>query len=235
MLTVLTTDSFADWFSALEEDAAEDVATTIELIERSEPTTVAAGSRESLLWYEYTDGLEEASTLMGPLRLFGGHIEEWCAYLDYARRVVRALEGKRFRARLASLGSTDATKVLAIVKEIERLTGPRLRISVISGSAAALSAQEDLRRLYFEALAIAGIDVSDPLADPRALREVARRNAREPYRLLYGVDVSRGAALFVLGESLDRRFYGDSVRRAERSWRDYLTGSLATTVPHQGR
>jgi hypothetical protein len=43
---------------------------------------------------------------------------------------------------------------------------------------------------------------------------------------LYGVHVEQKTALFVLGEWLDRSFYGDSVRRAERMWKQFLDGQL---------
>jgi len=49
--------------------------------------------------------------------------------------------------------------------------------------------------------------------------------------LLYGVDVKGEKALFALGEWLDRSFYGDSVRRAERMWRAFLDGHLRTVEP----
>ena len=35
-------------------------------------------------------------------------------------------------------------------------------------------------------------------------------------------------ALVAVGEFLDREFYGDSVRRAERMWKEFLDGDLRT-------
>ena len=55
------------------------------------------------------------------------------------------------------------------------------------------------------------------------------------FRLLYGVDVERKTALIVLGEWLDRSFYGDSVRRAELMWKQYLEGRLTAAQPVQLR
>jgi hypothetical protein len=39
----------------------------------------------------------------------------------------------------------------------------------------------------------------------------------------------------VLGEPLDRCFYGDSVRRAERTWQEFLNGELRATQPARAR
>jgi hypothetical protein len=55
------------------------------------------------------------------------------------------------------------------------------------------------------------------------------------FRLLYGVHAERETALFVLGEWLDRNFYGDSVRRAERMWKSFLDGELRAVEPAQLR
>jgi len=48
------------------------------------------------------------------------------------------------------------------------------------------------------------------------------------------VHVERNIALFVLGEWLDRSFYGDSVRRAERSWKQFLDGDLRAGPSNSG-
>jgi hypothetical protein len=53
MLQLLTTDAFADWFAALDDRAAEDVATALDVVERLEPAQAPPASRKSLLWYEH--------------------------------------------------------------------------------------------------------------------------------------------------------------------------------------
>ena len=61
-----------------------------------------------------------------------------------------------------------------------------------------------------------GFVVKDVPAHSLALREISQR-VRTPFRLLYGVHAERETALIVLGEHLDRSFYGDGVRRASGS------------------
>ena len=68
-----------------------------------------------------------------------------------------------------------------------------------------------------------------------ALRELSRRRPGPGFRVLYGVNAERETALFVLGERLDRSFYGDSVRRAERMWKQFLEGTLRAIEPAQLR
>jgi hypothetical protein len=69
--------------------------------------------------------------------------------------------------------------------------------------------------------------VVDVPAHSPALREILLRAPPPGFRLLYGVDSRKNRALVVLGEALDRSFYGDSVRRAERLWQEFLNGELS--------
>jgi hypothetical protein len=82
-----------------------------------------------------------------------------------------------------------------------------------------------LRRAFHEVLAAAGLDVME-LHDPASgLREITLRQLTPALRLLYGIDVPRKRVLVLLGEPLTRAYYGDSVRFAERRFREYMQGS----------
>jgi hypothetical protein len=240
MLKPLTTDEFAQWFSALDDQAAEDVATAIDVVERLGPGQIAPGSRESLLWYEHpmVSGVLPEGSLAYDL-------EAWGSFRDYARQILEKLESARFMARLSALGARQAAEVLRLMREIQRAADPRLRWALklagapLGGMVRVLpsDASAEVRRLYFEALAAAGFKVEDVSGHSLALRELApgrvcrsgsRRSSTFSFRLLYGVDVKRELALFVLGERLDRSYYGDSVRRAERAWQQFLEGSLGS-------
>ncbi len=89
--------------------------------------------------------------------------------------------------------------------------------------------------MYFAALEAAGFELTDVPAHSLALREMSRRLPAPGFRVLYGVSSERETALFVLGERLDRSFYGDSVRRAESMWKQFLDGTLRATEPAQLR
>jgi hypothetical protein len=238
MLHMLTTDAFAEWFAALDDQAAEDVATALDVIERLGPAEAPPGSRESVLWYEHpiVTRFEAGDSLTWD-------VEAWGCFRDYAKQVLRALESARFASRLECLGPKEAAAFLAAVREIKRATNPSLRWTLkLSGDPFGLAARvrpedacSEVRRLYFAALEAAGFTATDVPAHSLALREFSRRTPAPAFRLLYGVDVARETALVVLGEWLDRSFYGDSVRRAERMWSQFLGGHLRAVQPAQPR
>jgi hypothetical protein len=210
VLQILTTEEFAAWFEGLGDEHAEDVATAIDVVEQLGPTRAPPGSRESLLWYEHPD----VSRFGGSASL-AWELEDWGAFRDYAHQILAKLESPRFAARLARLDSGDARRVLASIREIKRASDPRFRWRLtLNGDPRTLAAGmrpedacEALRRTYFAALETAGYRAP-------------------PFPLLYGVHPERETALFVLGEWLDRSFYGDSVRRAEKAWKQFLDGTL---------
>lgn len=228
MLQPLTSEQFAEWFDALDEPAAEDVATAIEVVERLGPTRAPPGSSELLLWYEHPALARVISDSLN------WDLEAWGSFRGYAGQILEKLESARFLARLSSLGAGQAAEVLRLTKEIQRASDPRLRWALKLAGDPLGAAREvrperacaEVRRLYLATLDAAGFKVEDVPAHSLALRELSRRSSAFPFRLLYGVDIKRELALFVLGERLDRAYYGDSVRRAERTWQRFLDGSL---------
>lgn len=236
MLELFTTEAFAEWFSVLTDDDAEDVATALEVIERIGPEQAPPGSRESLLWYE------DASVTDFGLAI-AWDLEAWGSFREYVQRVLMELAAPRFSRRLARLGTSEAQTVAHAISRIRHTADPRRRWALkLAGDprgAAALVQPEnacaEVRRLYFEALEAAGFAVTDVPAHSRALREFSRRSPAPAFRLLYGVHVERKTALVVLGEWLDRSYYGDSVRRAERLWQSFLNGELGELEPLQLR
>jgi hypothetical protein len=227
VLRLLTTDDFAQWYAALGDPAAEDVATALEVVAQLGPAQAAPGSRESLLWYEHPALL----SLPGPGSI-AWELEDWGDFREYAHQILRAIESPRFTARLMRLLPGEAARVFESIEQLKRMADPRSRwTSKIRAAGAAdearpHDARAELRRIYFDVLAAAGFELTDLPAHSLALREVSRRTPAPGFRLLYGVDAERERALFVVGEWLDRSYYGDSVRRAERLWKRFLAGEL---------
>jgi hypothetical protein len=228
MLKILTSDAFAEWFTALDDKSAEEVATALDVVEQLGPAEAPPESRESLLWYEHPS--VSTFSLCDSL---AWELEAWGAFRDYAKKVLAVLESPRFVSRLARLGAEEANRVLSTVRAIQRATDPRarwtlklhvgpLRVSPVRAE----EARAEVRRKFFDALDAAGFKVEDVPAHSLALRELSRRVPGPAFRLLYGVDERRELALFVLGERLDHSFYGDSVRRADKMWRQFLEGEL---------
>jgi hypothetical protein len=250
---LLTTDEFAGWFTALDAPAAEDVATTLEVIAQLGTEKEAPGSSEWLTWYEHPSlsarsPLHHHSFVDPAVRRF---FDEWGAFNGYARRVVKHLESPPFVARLGGLAPRDAaavTDAVARIKkvvsrrwlalsdyQIRRRLGTRPLTPRDAEELARFHDVEEIRGAYLAALAAAGFAVVDVPAHSPALREIALRAPPPGFRLLYGVDSRRNRGLVVLGEELDRSFYGDSVRRAERLWQEFLNGELPKTHPAKAR
>jgi hypothetical protein len=255
MLELLTTDAFAGWFSSLEEGPAEDVAATLDVIVQLGTRTEAPASSEWLLWYEHPlmaqrqSGAGSRPPIPEALLKFG---QDWGAFKGYVSRVVKHLESASFASHLARLTSAEAAAVAAAVARIRRASASRTQASasvqrsamaVVSGRATgadvnALVGWADLsevREAYLAALAAAGFAVADVPAHSAALREVTLRTKGPGLRLLYGIDVARNRGLVVLGEWLDRTFYGDAVRLAEAQWRQFLGGEPVATQPASAR
>jgi hypothetical protein len=73
-----------------------------------------------------------------------------------------------------------------------------------------------------ELLRLAGLNPNLFFDDQTRLRELVVGEGPARSRLICGVDVPRRRIIAILGERLDRRYYGDSVKFAEAYFRDYL-------------
>jgi len=135
--------------------------------------------------------------------------------------VVRQLESAGFGKRFERLSIPDSRRALVLMKLIRRQAGPAALVMRMRGARAA-ELEQDLRRAYAELIALLGSEVS-PATDG-ALRELAVTSGETRLRILFGLDFPRQQGLLVLGERLDRRFYGDSIRRALRQWERFQSG-----------
>jgi hypothetical protein len=255
MLQLLTTEAFADWFKALSAGPAEDVAATLEVIVGLGTRADAPGSTDWLLWYEHPSlsqrrPLPEPKDVMSPEVL--QFAQDWGAFNGYVRRVTKHLESAQFRAHLSRLAPAEAAAVAKAVERIRWIGKARLlavsdhhakypiyaRRSIPSHhleSLVRLADVSEVRDAYLSALAAAGFEVADLPAQTSVLREITLRSTPPGLRLLYGIDAEKNRGLVVLGEWLDRSFYGDAVRRAEALWAQFLGGDPLPTQPAGAR
>jgi hypothetical protein len=253
MLKLLTTDAFATWFSALPAGPAEDVAATLEVIVQLGTGTEAPGSSEWLLWYEHPllsqrRPMPDISERFSPE--FVRFTQEWGRFAGYVKRVIKHLESPQFVARLPRLSAKDAAAVAEAVARLRKLSWARAMarsefqmkhirpMTFDAAAAAALAPFADVseaREAYFAALAAAGFEVIDVPQHTAALREISLRSTAPGLRLLYGIDAPKNRGLVVVGEWLDRSFYGDTVRKAEALWGQFLEGHPLSTQPAGAR
>jgi hypothetical protein len=249
-MELLTTDAFATWFSSLDAAPAEDVAATLEVIVELGTRTEAPGSSELLLWYEHP--LLSQRPLPSYTERFRPELvkfmQDWQQAAGYVKRVIKHLESPQLTARLARLSPKDAAEITDAVKRIRRMTTMRglalsdfqvkHRISPLraltafeSQKLASFADVSEIRDAYFATLAAAGFEVQDVAPSPGVLREISLRSTPPGLRILYGIDETKNRGLVVLGEWLDRSFYGDSVRRAEAVWARFLGGEPLSVHP----
>jgi hypothetical protein len=224
MLEMRTTDEFAAWFDALPDGPAEDVATALELVEKLGPERIAPGSSEWLLWYEHPEAPELVV------------LDDWADFRDEAKEMVEKLESPAFAQKLRVLPGEDARRVMLAVETIKMASSARRRglamvVAEIAKRRGGLDAFATMREAYQTVAAATGLAVGQGAVHSSALRELTVRSPASRLRILYGVDVSRAVALVVIGEPLDRSFYGDSVRRAERVWQQFLRSNIETRDP----
>jgi hypothetical protein len=237
MLELLTTEAFATWFSELAAGPAEDVAATLEVIVQLGTRTEAPGSSEWLLWYEHPSVAQRQRPFPELPPEVVKFSQDWGHFNGYVRRVTKHLESKAFCARLASLSPGDAAAVSTALERLRRIARTRHLASLEllvrrrgspsparHAAIAGLTDVSEVREAYFAALAAAGFEVADLPPSSAALREISLRSTAPGLRLLYGIDAPRNRGLVVLGEWLDRSFYGDAVRRAEALWGQFLEG-----------
>jgi hypothetical protein len=233
MLEIRTTDEFAAWFAALEDGPAEDVATALTTIEKLGPVQAAPGSTEWLLWYDHLDAPDFVA------------FDDWTAFHDAAKEVVSYIEAPAFARKLYALPRERAGRILLAIEQLKTATavGRRGLAMMVAGAAARAGHLVDpyarLRQAYQTVAGAAGLEVSELPLNSSALRELTvlssaadiRRERPSRHRILYGVDLRREVALVVLGERLDRNFYGDTVRRAERVWQRFLQSNAEARDP----
>jgi hypothetical protein len=209
VLTVITTEEFAAWFRALGDLDAEEVATGIELIEALGPERAPPASSDLLLWYQCSSERAGFDRYYGP---------EMVVFAERARSVLKHLSSESMRRRLAVVSSERAQlagRIIALIAA--RTRGWRLGLGGRSDKA-----WRDLLDDYRAVLE--ALELSEPAPEPpqQGLRELNLPHREPGLRVLYGVDASNARALMILGEVLDRRAYGASVRRALSAWRQFL-------------
>ncbi|HKO89989.1 MAG TPA: hypothetical protein VJU61_02490, partial [Polyangiaceae bacterium] len=110
------------------------------------------------------------------------------------------------------------------------LEGPARALATAWNAAAELSPGDAVQSALQEVLALVGLVPEDVVDTESGLRELDLSDVAPPLRLIYALDVPRRRVLMILGEGLDRAYYGDSVRFAEQRWRQYCR-ELGAAVP----
>jgi hypothetical protein len=227
MFEVIPEPEFSAWFEALPDPFAEEVAAAIDLT--ASTALLPQRLSRSLLWYDGTgDGTHPLLDLAGQaLQLREAPAHRLRDYLSWHQEVVLCLESASFQERLAQLEAPSSELALALVELLKRrLHAARLCTTLNPWHQEPLSRLggewAGVRQAFDDLLQTMGLASQQVLGCGSGLRELTLSNMRPPLRILFGLDFPAKRLLAILGEALDRRYYGDSVRRAERCWRHYL-------------
>jgi hypothetical protein len=234
MFQVVPEPEFEAWYETLPEPLAEEVATAIDMAASFGSGLAPERLSRLLLWFDGT-GSDELGVAELNRRLLERLPEVPVAraqhYLVWQQEVLLALESSAFTQRLAQLDPPRAALALKLVERVKR----RLHAARLSGNvspwrtASGSQAEPDpagVRSAFVELLQLVGLEQQALFGSGSGLRELCIGNVQPQLRVLFGLDFPARRLLAILGEPLDRRYYGDSVKRAEKRWQEYL-GELA--------
>jgi hypothetical protein len=242
---ITVSDEFAAWFEALEEPQAERVVAALEVVAAAGSALDVTKCSPWLLWF---DGISAVSAEQWSL--YGQFLTAQPVYTELARvhhEAVRWLDSASFQNALRGLDAAQVARASEAVRNLRSVlratwTGfTRVGFSkagfVSAGSASrgmesstelvreeaeALSATELVRAALRAVSAAVGLETIDREEREHGLRELTMTECRPGLRVIYGIDVTARRLLALVGDALTRQYYGDSVRLAERRWREYL-------------
>ncbi len=216
---------FSTWFEALSPELAEEVACALDLLAEGGVALGPSRTSRALLWYD-SCAAEPAST---PLlqRHVGERQLQWCdqvrELLLWHREAVRCLESAAFREGLARLEPKAASVALLAVENLKarlRLTHQRIALQGPLPRSD-VGDENQLKEALFQVLGLVGLEPAQVMNTPSGLGELTIPSADPPLRVLFGLDAPGQRLVVLLGEPLNRTYYGDSVKLAEQRWQQY--------------
>jgi hypothetical protein len=226
MLELTVTDEFALFFDALPDVDAEAVAAALDLIAAAGEGLAPDRARRSLLWYDGTrPALAQGSPLAPTVSWLELRVHEIAAYRVWQGEALRCLSSEAFSARLGALEPAAASSVLESVQALrQRLRAALYALPWKRGGRAHFSARttEALREAFESVMQSVGLDPRQLAGGSGGLREVTLDELSPAVRIIYGLSPTQPLGHVLVGERLDRCYYGDSVSLAERRFAQFL-------------
>lgn len=220
MLQLLATDEFADWFHALGDSDAEDVAIALEVLGSVSVEQADSSSSDLLLWYR-------ASPADSPGSRGNRALAVSDTYHRAAARIFRMithLDSQPVQARLAQVPADQQVLVRCAISKMKSLTRDRRLAAMMVRESESERVVAEVEANYRAVLDACDLLEPESLLQTTPLRQLQLNDRPPGLRILYGVNAAKETALLVLGEHLDRRAYGSSVRRALSEWKRFLAG-----------
>lgn len=237
MFEIVPEAAFRTWFEGLSEAQAEEVATALEVVAHAAETLDPPGVSRALLWFDGTEPgsavARDVAAVALPLAVRRS-AEGLQSVLAWQRELLACLDAPAFQHRLARLAEPAAVQALAAVKALRtelRAWQTRLTLELGAGRVS-LDLMRDRRaalmREFSGVLELLGLAPGQFIALASGLRELTVSRTEPRLRVLFGIDVPRKRLVALLGEALDRAYYGDSVQFAEARWSAYQERTLTT-------
>ncbi|MFZ5895094.1 MAG: hypothetical protein ACOY0T_28800 [Myxococcota bacterium] len=237
MFEIIVDDAFARWFETLSPYEAERVAGALELLRARGPALDPLHQSRLLLWFDGSWGVESLAELGFQIAPPEGWLERYREVLGWQQQALRCLEAPEFAAALQRVDAASASRALACVAALRSLIAVTrkglaspslLRSSTLSRGSAVLaldaslaSRAASLKQTLVHLCADLGLNLEEIVDSASELRELTLDELSPRLRVLYGFDVKNRKLLALLGEALNRAYYGDAVRWAERRWQSY--------------
>ncbi len=245
MLLITVSDEFSRFFEALPDADAEHVAAALDLVAEAGSTLGPDRARRLLLWYDGTRAPCRAylprmaagasatmrRTALGgaPLDWLEQRVEDLEAYRIWQSEALRCLSSQPFSERLRELDPRAAVGVLESVQALRERLSAAVQVLPWARHGASFDARHStdaLRGAFEEVMRAVGLDSKCLPGASGGLRELTLRETTPALRILYGLCPNRPRAHVLLADRLDHAYYGNSVRRAEQSYSQWLA-SLA--------
>jgi hypothetical protein len=225
MFQVIPEPEFSAWYEALPEPIAEEVTTAIDLAASAEGLLAPERLSRLLLWFDGTGSGVDLAGLEGPIAK--GHpalqLSQARSYLMWHQEVVLCLQSQAFQERLGQLEPARAAQALSLVERLQKkLQAARLSTGLGAWRTGARPDESSgVRAVFLDLMSSMGLEPQLVLGSGSGLRELAITNIEPQLRVLFGLDFPARRLIAILGEQLDRSYYGDAVKRAEQRWQQY--------------
>lgn len=229
MFEIVPEPAFRAWFEALAEPLAEEVAAALEVVAHAAETLDPPGVSRALLWFDGTGpgaSIGSADALLLRLNLERS-ADGLRSVLAWQHELLACLGSPAFRRRLEELPPSSAADALQTVESLRAelrawqkqvvlgLGAGRVSVDVMERRRAAIMHE------FSGVLELFGLRAGEFIALSSGLRELTITRVTPPLRVLFGIDATAKRLVALLGEPLDRAYYGDSVRFVEKRWARY--------------
>jgi len=232
MYEISVSAEFERWFESLNETVAERVVGALELIGATGPEFDPVHQTRLLLWYDGTSAEARGRLGLKPEREpypWQVAVERMHALMSWQRDALACFESQPFQQALAALNDKAAAEVLEDVAGIRRIWSAAW-MALRSGRHGLAQARarrsfglqiEHTREAFELIMSRLGVDPHRLIDVASGLRDLIITDLSPRVRVLYAFDVEARQLLALVGEPLTRSYYGDSVRLAEKLWREH--------------